>query len=238
MSQFTRGFVGSENEHAKRGTAPKIFVGYDTKLLAEMAVAIALSTVLSFLKFSIWPQGGSVTAGSMVPLFWFCLRRGTKMGISAGFMYGIVQFVVQPSIIYHPAQFILDYPLAFGALGFAGLFQKKRLFGVALGIAGRFFSHFMSGIIFQIDTFNRSHRSQADEVWVGAFQASSNLAVSDYSLFEYLSRATISSCHQQDLGRIPPMAYLNRTFHGRMTDWKTYLGFFSALTLGCVSERD
>jgi thiamine transporter len=121
--------------------------GSETKILAEMAVAIALGTVLSFLKFSIWAEGGSVTAGSMVPIFWYSLRRGTKMGVIAGIAYGIVQLVVGPFIV-HPAQVLLDYPLAFGALGLAGLFKSRPSIGVSVGIAGRFIAHFVSGVIF------------------------------------------------------------------------------------------
>jgi thiamine transporter len=118
-----------------------------TKLLAEMAVAIALGTVLSFFKFSIWAEGGSVTAGSMVPILWFSLRRGARMGIISGAVYGMVQLVLQPFIV-HPAQLLLDYPLAFGALGLAGLFHKRQLLGVSVGIGGRFLAHFVSGVIF------------------------------------------------------------------------------------------
>jgi len=118
-----------------------------TKLLAEMVVAIALSTVLSFIKFSIWAQGGSVTAGSMIPIFWFSLRRGAKLGIVGGIVYGMVQFFVEP-YFFHPAQVLLDYPIAFGALGLAGLFRTHELSGVAAGIGGRFLAHFVSGVIF------------------------------------------------------------------------------------------
>jgi len=121
--------------------------GSETKILAEMAVAIALGTVLSFLKLSIWAEGGSVTAGSMVPIFWYSLRRGTKMGVAAGVAYGMVQLVVGPFIV-HPAQVLLDYPLAFGALGLAGLFKNRSSIGVSVGIAGRFIAHFVSGVIF------------------------------------------------------------------------------------------
>jgi len=118
-----------------------------TKILAEMVVAIALSTVLSFVKFSIWPQGGSVTAGSMVPMLWFSLRRGAKLGIISGIVYGMVQFFVEP-YFFHPAQVLLDYPIAFGALGLAGLFQTHEVSGVAAGIGGRFLAHFVSGVVF------------------------------------------------------------------------------------------
>jgi len=58
-----------------------------------------------------------------------------------------VQFALGP-YIFHPAQVLLDYPIAFGLLGVAGFFQKRPFIGVSLGIIGRFTAHFFSGIIF------------------------------------------------------------------------------------------
>lgn len=136
-----------EAESAMPAAKRELPVRSRTKLLAEMAVVIALGTVPSFVKFSVWPQGGSVTAGSMVPLLWFSLRRGARWGITAGVVYGMVQFFVEPFFV-HPAQLLLDYPIAFGALGLAGLFRKHELGGVAVGIGGRFLAHFISGVIF------------------------------------------------------------------------------------------
>ena len=48
----------------------------------------------------------------------------------------------------NPVQGLLDYPLAFAALGLAGLFKKYQLVGVGVGIAGRFIASFLSGIFF------------------------------------------------------------------------------------------
>ena len=117
------------------------------RTIAEMSGVIALSTVLSFVKFFSLPEGGSVTAGSMVPILWFSLRRGAKVGCMAGAIYGLVQLILEP-YIYNPLQVLLDYPIAFGALGLAGLFRKYHVFGAAVGVAGRFVAHFLSGIIF------------------------------------------------------------------------------------------
>ncbi|MHC3129737.1 MAG: energy-coupled thiamine transporter ThiT [Candidatus Bathyarchaeota archaeon] len=108
---------------------------------------VALATVLSYLKLFSLPQGGSVTAASMVPILWLALRRGPKVGLFAATVYGLVQFAFGP-YIYHPAQVLLDYPIAFGLLGLAGFFQKRPFIGVSLGIIGRFVAHFLSGIIF------------------------------------------------------------------------------------------
>ena len=118
-----------------------------TQILAEIAIFIALATALSFVTFVVFPQGGSVTAGSMVPILWLALRRGPKIGIFAGVVYGIVQLVVFPQI-YYPLQILLDYPLAFGCLGLAGFFKKYALVGVVVGVTGRFVMHLISGAVF------------------------------------------------------------------------------------------
>jgi len=123
-----------------------------TRILAEMVVFIALANVLYliskfYLPFLHFPQGGSITVASMVPLLWFALRRGLRWGVEAGIIYGLVHMVISGDI-YYPAQIILDYPLAFGALGLAGAFQKHPMAGVSMGILGRFVCHFVSGVIF------------------------------------------------------------------------------------------
>ena len=117
------------------------------KILAEMASAVALSGALSLFTIFMLPQGGSITLASMVPVLLFALRRGAKVGSVAGVLLGLVVLVEMP-IVVHPAQLLLDYPLAFGALGLAGLFRSRPLVGVAVGITGRFVMHFISGVIF------------------------------------------------------------------------------------------
>jgi thiamine transporter len=112
-----------------------------------MATAVALAYALSLIVPFRLPQGGSITVVSMVPIMWFALRRGQKMGVLEGIVYGFVRTLRQPFIV-HPVQFLLDYPFAFGALGLAGLFKKYPIVGVAVGTAGRFVCHFLSGVIF------------------------------------------------------------------------------------------
>jgi thiamine transporter len=120
---------------------------YRTQILAEIAIFTALSTALSLITFVVFPQGGSVTAGSMVPMVWLALRRGPKIGIFAGVVYGLVQLAILPQI-YYPLQILLDYPLAFGCLGLAGFFKKYALAGVAVAVGGRFVMHLISGAVF------------------------------------------------------------------------------------------
>jgi thiamine transporter len=103
---------------------------FETKVLAETIVVVALSGVLySFRPFSM-PFGGSVTLGSMVPVMWLALRRGAKIGIFAGAVFGLLALpldilMLPYSPIANPAQIFLDYPLAFAALGLTGFFRRK-----------------------------------------------------------------------------------------------------------------
>jgi thiamine transporter len=118
-----------------------------TKIVAEVVVSVALAYALNMIVMFRMPQGGSVTAVSMVPLLWLALRRGVRVGVIGGIIFGIVDMFPQPFVV-HPVQFLLDYPLAFGALGLAGFFQTHPIGGVFSGIAGRFACHFIAGVVF------------------------------------------------------------------------------------------
>jgi thiamine transporter len=127
---------------------PNKYREHRTQIIAEIAIFTALSTALSFITFAVFPEGGSVTLASMVPIIWLALRRGPKVGLFAGAVYGLVQLAVMPQIYFLP-QVLLDYPLAFGCLGFAGFFQKRwALVGVVVAITGRFIMHLISGALF------------------------------------------------------------------------------------------
>ena len=67
--------------------------------------------------------------------------------LAAGVLYGFIQLALLPYVI-NPVQLLLDYPLAFGALGLAGLFQKYSFAGAAVGISGRFVMHFIAGVVY------------------------------------------------------------------------------------------
>jgi thiamine transporter len=117
------------------------------RILAEMAIFVALATALSFVIVYTLPQGGSITPGSMVPIIWLALRRGPKAGITAGVLYGVIQFMILPYAI-DPVQVLLDYPLAFGILGVAGFFPNRPVLGSSIAIFGRFLMHFIAGVVY------------------------------------------------------------------------------------------
>ncbi len=128
--------------------------GFSTRSITFAAVCIAMSFALSYLKIVEMPQGGSITIASLLPLMIYSYMFGTKKGVFAGFIYGILQ-AFQDTYILHPAQFLLDYPLAFSAIGLAGMFanvkalkfpQVRFALGALVAACGRFLMHFLSGI--------------------------------------------------------------------------------------------
>lgn len=134
----------------------------DTRSIVYGAVAIALSFALSYIKFFEMPQGGSLTFASLLPLMIYCCMFGTRRGVIACLIYGVLQAIQDPWII-HPMQFLLDYPLAFGMIGVSGIFVEKgvfkfkgkmqrfnKVFGFALGaiiaVIGRYICHVCTGV--------------------------------------------------------------------------------------------
>lgn len=135
----------SGKKQEKQGRAP-----ISTKQLALCAAAIALAMVTSYLKLFHLPMGGSITLFSMLFIcligYWFGLRTG----LMAACAYGILQLVIDPYIISIP-QMLTDYLFAFGALGLSGIFCNKKhglIKGYLLGVLGRYFFAFLSGMIF------------------------------------------------------------------------------------------
>ncbi|HHW69867.1 MAG TPA: energy-coupled thiamine transporter ThiT [Clostridiales bacterium] len=131
----------------------------NTRMLVEGGIMIAMAQALSYVKLFQMPYGGSVTLGSMVPIFIFALRWGTGKGVVVGALYGILQYMLGPKWSTHPIAIMLDYPIAYGCLGLAGLFSKKSknfknvFLGIFLGTFCRFISHVISGMIFFRSSF-------------------------------------------------------------------------------------
>ena len=109
-----------------------------TKQLVYSAVAIALAVVCSMIKFANLPMGGSVTLFSML----FIALIGYWYGPYVGLM---------TAVFYTVPQMILDYPLAFGALGLAGFFANKKhglQIGYIVAVFGRYVFAVISGVVF------------------------------------------------------------------------------------------
>ncbi|MBQ7949262.1 MAG: energy-coupled thiamine transporter ThiT [Clostridia bacterium] len=127
---------------------------FDSKSITYAAICIAMSFALSFMRIVRLPQGGSITPASLLPLMVYAYMFGVKKGVFAGFVYGVLQAFQDPAVL-HPAQFLLDYPVAFAWIGLAGLFSQIKTLdkypqlqfaigGITAGL-GRFMMHFLSG---------------------------------------------------------------------------------------------
>lgn len=128
---------------------------WSVRMLTEGGVMIALAYVLGLIKLYELPQGGSVTPASMLPLFIFALRWGLGPGLAAATLYGVLDGLRGSMVGLVP--FLLDYPIAFGMLGLAGLFSarflretspKAGILGICVGTFMRFVCHTISGIVF------------------------------------------------------------------------------------------
>ena len=140
-----------------------------TTKLTTCAMAVALATVLSMLKLYHFPFGGSVTCFSMLviclPGYWFGLGTGLLTAVT----YGLLQLIIDPYVLF-PLQLVVDYLLAFGALGLTGILSpyaaptippasslthgiRKNhysclLLGYLLAILGRYVFTVLSGWLF------------------------------------------------------------------------------------------
>ncbi|MCH5160709.1 MAG: energy-coupled thiamine transporter ThiT [Clostridiales bacterium] len=128
---------------------------FDTRAVTFAAICVAMSFALSYVRIFKMPMGGSITFASMLPLMIFAFMFGSRKGIMAGLVYGALQAIQDPWII-HPAQFLLDYILAFMSIGLAGVLRDLKLFdgkmrtqfivGALIACAFRFISHYFAGV--------------------------------------------------------------------------------------------
>lgn len=134
-----------------------------TTRLVTAAIMLALATVLSMVKVIQMPLGGSITLLSMLPICIISIKYGVKFGLATSFAYSLIQLALDFSSALSWGLskqalitcILVDYILAFSALGLAGAFRKKRYMGICLGIAMaitlRFLCHVVSGgVVFDI----------------------------------------------------------------------------------------
>lgn len=120
------------------------------KQLAICSMIIALATVFSNVKIIHLPTGGAVTLLSMLVICLPGYMFGIGTGIMTGIAYGVLQLLIDLYILY-PMQVVVDYFLAFGALGLSGIFCNSKnglIKGYIIGILGRYVFAVLSGCLF------------------------------------------------------------------------------------------
>lgn len=148
------------------------------QILMEVAIFGALSFILDKLPLFVMPQGGSITL-SMLPIVIIAFRWGLKGGLLTGLISGLLQLITG-GMIYHWAQALLDYTLAYTLIGIAAVTtywltksakennKRSMIIAIAVGttIGGmlRFFIHFLGGVI-----FFGSYAPPGQPVWLYSF---------------------------------------------------------------------
>ncbi len=119
--------------------------------LTVCSALIALAFVLNNLLPKIpMPYGGSITLFAMFFIYLSSYLFGPYTGTFAAVAYGLLDLIIKPSVI-HPIQLLLDYPVAFGMLGFGGIFCKGKYAlqkGYMAGCLGRLLAVTVSGAVF------------------------------------------------------------------------------------------
>jgi thiamine transporter len=153
----------------------------NTRILAEIVVFSALSAVLYAVRPFSLPFGGAVTLGSMVPVMFLSLRRGIRVGVIAGAVFGALALPIDvitlgaSSIIVTPQQVFLEYPLAFGIIGLTGMFHKKTvsfaIAGAGISVFIRFLVHYFVGVYvwYNVYTFPAGY---GQYVWPAVYNGS------------------------------------------------------------------
>lgn len=129
-----------------------------TQERTQRVVYLALAIILDQLVLFRLPQGGSISLG-MLPLIIFARQQGLTQGFFISGLTGLIQLFLGGYFL-NPLQFLLDYPLAYGMVGLAGLFPLKNqssklplslLASVSLACLGRLLAHTLAGIVFYSD---------------------------------------------------------------------------------------
>lgn len=134
-----------------------------------LAIAFAIAWICQLIPFLSLPFGGGFTIASMLPIVVVAYMFGTRWGLLTGLVYAILQMMMGHStvsglfmpgsdsyMILYKALLVclIDYLIAYTALGFGGIFRgmKSKAAALCLGsivaLALRYLAHIVSGAIF------------------------------------------------------------------------------------------
>ena len=135
-----------------------------------LAVATSLAAICAVIPFLNLAWGGGVTICSMLPIVLVSYIYGVKWGLFTGGVYSLIQMVLGNATIaalFIPTEdsfmgfgaaiaiCVIDYVLAYTALGLGGVFRKRiknkalaLVLGSVLALSIRYILHIISGYIF------------------------------------------------------------------------------------------
>ena len=144
-----------------------------TKRLTESAMLLAVAIVLELVSKMFIPEmpfGGQITLVSMLPVVLISYRHGVRWGLVAGFAYALLEMAIGAKTVaaaFQPGYFgdgimllnafimcVLDYLVAYTALGLGGIFRNRfekpgtaLLAGSLVALGARYLAHIASGYI-------------------------------------------------------------------------------------------
>lgn len=116
--------------------------------LCECAVFVALSLALMPIEIPGPSFGGDIDL-VMIPLLIIAFRHGAVYGTLSGAVFGFLKCLIGGGIGWGLPSVLLDYVLAYAAVGVAGVFKGKYWaveLSALVGCAVRFAVHFVSGV--------------------------------------------------------------------------------------------
>ena len=135
-----------------------------------LAVATSLAAICAVIPFLNLAWGGGITICSMLPIVLISYIYGVKWGLFTGGVYAMIQMVLGNATIaalFIPTEdsfmgfgaaiaiCVIDYVLAYTALGLGGVFRKRiknkalaLVLGSVLALSIRYILHIISGYIF------------------------------------------------------------------------------------------
>ena len=157
-------------ENAKKS---KHKMSTSTRRLTESAMLLATAIILELISKLFIPElpfGGQITLVSMLPVVLISYRHGMKWGFVSALAYALLEMAIgikTVSAAFLPGYFgdgtmifkailmcLLDYLLAFTALGLGGLFRNKiknrgasLMCGGLVALGARYVCHILSGYI-------------------------------------------------------------------------------------------
>ena len=143
-------------------------VNKKTRIMCEGALLIAASLILSYFKIQFLAYGSINLA--MIPIIVFAYRWGVAWGVGAGAIFGTLKLILAGGFAFNWASILLDYTLAYAAVGFAGIFKGKKWglpAGAFAGCFARYLVHFVSGItIYAITAPTEVMGLMTGNIWV------------------------------------------------------------------------
>ena len=147
--------------------------GNKTKRITESAMLLAMALVLELIAKMFIPEqafGGQITIVSMLPVVLISYRHGMRWGFVASLTYAMLEMAIgmkNVSAAFLPGYFgdnamilhallmcLLDYVVAYTALGLGGIFRNRiqkpgvgLMCGSLVALGARYLAHILSGYI-------------------------------------------------------------------------------------------